>query len=122
MKTKIIAENAPKPAGPYSQAIVSDNRIYVAGQGPLNPVTGETPATVAEQTRQVLTNVKNILEAAGATMNDVVKVGAYLADMKDFAEYNQVYKEFFDEPYPVRTTVGAQLNNILVEVDVIAEK
>ena len=122
MKRKIVTGNAPKPAGPYSQAIVSGNTVYVAGQGPHNPATGEIPPDVAGQTRQVLTNIRNILEAADASLNDVVKVAAYLADMKYFSEYNEVYKQFFEEPYPVRTTVGAQLNGILVEIDVIAEK
>jgi len=123
MKSKVVTEKAPRSSGPISQAIVSGNFIFVAGQGPTDPATGKKGETVAEQTRQVLTNVKNILEAAGASMDDVVKVSAYLADMKDFAEYNEVYKEFFNDPYPARTTVGAQLvNNILVEIDVIAEK
>lgn len=122
MKSKIVTANAPVPAGPYSQAIISGNHVYVAGQGPLDPATGRTAGDVTGQTRQVLTNIKNILNAAGASMDDVVKVSAYLADMKYFSEFNEVYKQFFSEPYPVRTTVGAQLNNILVEVDVIAQK
>jgi 2-iminobutanoate/2-iminopropanoate deaminase len=121
MKEKVVTDKAPVPAGPYSQAIVKNNRIYVAGQGPLNPATGQKPETITEQTRQVLTNIKNILETAGASMSDVVKVSAFLADLKDFDAYNQVYKEFFADPYPARTTVGCQLSDILVEIDVIAE-
>lgn len=121
MKKKIVTDKAPIPAGPYSQAIINENRIYVAGQGPLNPETGKVPETVEEQTRQVLTNIKNILEAAQASMSDVVKVSAFLADINDFDAYNKVYKEFFTEPYPVRTTIGSQLSGILVEIDVIAE-
>ena len=122
MKSKITTTNAPVPAGPYSQAIVWGDHVYVAGQGPLDPATGKTAPDVAGQTRQVLTNIKNILGAAGVSMDNVVKVSAYLADMKYFSEFNEVYKQFFNEPYPVRTTVGAQLNAILVEIDVIARK
>lgn len=121
MKQKIQTNKSPKPAGKYSQGLKVGNRIYVAGQGPLDANKGEIPKTVKEQTRQVLTNIKNILEEAGATMNDVVKVTAYLADIKYFEEYNEVYEEFFQEPYPVRTTIGSQLADILVEIDVIAE-
>ncbi len=122
MKKAITTTLAPVPAGPYSQAIVDDHYVFVAGQGPLNPATKEVAPDVAGQTRQVLTNIKNILEAAGTSMAEVVKVSAFLADMKDFAAYNEVYKEFFPEPFPVRTTVGVQMVDILVEIDVIARK
>ena len=123
MKNKITTDKAPVPAGPYSQAIVSGNRVYVSGQGPLDPATGKIAGTTtAEHTRQVLTNIKYILEAAGSSMGDVVKVSAFLTDMKNFSEFNEVYKEFFTEPTPVRTTVGVQMVDILVEIDVIAEK
>jgi 2-iminobutanoate/2-iminopropanoate deaminase len=121
MKTVINTPLAPNPAGPYSQGLKIGNRVYVAGQGPKNASTGETPATIAEQTRQVLLNIQYILEAGGAQMSDVVKVTAHLADLKDFEAYNSVYKEFFNEPYPVRITVGSELANILVEIDAIAE-
>ncbi|MEB3100955.1 RidA family protein [Ferviditalea candida] len=121
MKQQIRTTLAPSAAGPYSQGIKKGNRIYVAGQGPLNAATGETPTTIKEQTRQVLLNIQHILEAGGATMDDVVKVTAHLSDLKYFDDFNSVYKEFFTEPYPVRTTVGSQLANILVEIDVIAE-
>lgn len=121
MKEKIVTSHAPMPAGPYSQGIKVGNRVYVAGQGPADATTGKVAETVEEQTRQVLLNVRSILEAAGAGMGDVVKVTAHLADLKDFQAYNEVYQEFFAEPFPVRTTVGSQLNNILVEIDVIAE-
>ena len=120
MKQAVKTDKSPVPAGPYSQALVTEHHIFVAGQGPVDVATGQKEATVAGQTRQVLLNIKNILKTAGATMNDVVKVSAFLADMKDFAEFNDVYKEFFTEPFPVRTTVGAQLADILVEIDVIA--
>ncbi|TVY00308.1 RidA family protein [Paenibacillus cremeus] len=121
MKKEIQTLLAPGPVGPYSQGIQVGNRVYVAGQGPLNPETGTVPETIEEQTRQVLTNIQNILTAAGATMDHVVKVTAHLSDLKYFDAYNSVYEQFFSRPYPVRTTVGSQLDNILVEIDVIAE-
>jgi 2-iminobutanoate/2-iminopropanoate deaminase len=122
MKKVIRTDKAPDPIGPYSQGLVCGNRVYVSGQGPRNPQTGTTPEGVAEQTRQVLKNIQSILEAGGATMDHVVKVTAHLANLeKDFHAYNEVYKEFFNEPYPVRITVGSQLFGILVEIDVIAE-
>lgn len=94
--------------------------IFVAGQGPLDPTTGTVPVGIEAQTRQVLRNVGSILEAAGATFDDVVKVTAHLADLRDFETFDHVYGKVFHEPYPVRTTVGSQLSTILVEVDVIA--
>ena len=122
MKQVIRTNNAPNPAGPYSQGLRVGNRIYVAGQGPANPATGKVESTqVEDQTRQVLKNIEAILTAGGATMDNVVKVTAHLADLKDFQAFNEIYKEFFNEPFPVRTTVGSQLNNISVEIDVIAE-
>ncbi|WP_029421402.1 RidA family protein [Alicyclobacillus macrosporangiidus] len=121
MKESIRTEAAPQPFGPYSQAVKAGNRIYVSGQRPIDVKTGEMPADIAGQARQVLKNVQAILQAAGATLDDVVKVNVYLADLNDFAAFNSVYAEFFHEPYPARTTIGAALRGILVEVDVIAE-
>ena len=121
MKKEIRTKSAPMPAGPYSQGIIVGNRIYVAGQGPLNPATGKVPEGIEDQTRQVLKNIQAILEAGGAKLDDVVKVTAHLADLKYFTAFNEVYKTFFKEPFPVRTTVGSQLKDILVEIDVIAE-
>lgn len=121
MKEKIVTNKAPMPAASYSQGLKVGNSIYVAGQGPLNVETGIIPQGVYEQTKQVLTNIKEILVAGGATMNDVVKVTAHLQNIEDFVEFNKAYGEFFEEPYPVRTTVESGLSNILVEIDVIAE-
>lgn len=122
MKTEVKTNNAPIPAGPYSQAILTNEYIFVAGQGPVDPATGKMPEGVAPQTRQVLLNLQSILEAAGSGMDKVVKVSAYLSDMADFTEFNNVYQDLFSKPYPVRTTVGAQLSGILVEIDVIATR
>lgn len=122
MKEKIMTQNAPQPSGPYSQGIRVGNRIYVAGQGPIYPKTGITTSNeIQGQTRQVLHNIQAILEAAGSSLDSVVKCTAHLSDLNDFNQFNEIYKEFFREPYPVRTTVGSQLKGILVEIDVIAE-
>lgn len=119
-KTAITIPNAPAPAGPYSQGIVANNFLFTAGFGPQDPVTGAVPESVGEQTRQVLRNISAVLAEAGAGFADVVKVTAHLQHLKrDFEEYNQAYKEFFPEPYPVRTTVGSDLYDILVEIDVV---
>jgi 2-iminobutanoate/2-iminopropanoate deaminase len=119
-KTAIITANAPQPAGPYSQGIVANGFLYTAGFGPQDPQTGEIAATVGEQTRQVLRNIEAVLAEHGATLNDAVKVTAHLEHLKaDFAEYNAAYAEFFSAPFPVRTTVGSQLADILVEIDVV---
>lgn len=121
MKKAIETNKSPMPAGPYSQGIQINKRIYVAGQGPLDVTTGKFPEGIQAQTRQVLQNIKNILEAGGASMDDVVKTTVHLTDLSYFQEFNQAYSEFFTAPYPVRTTVGSQLSGILVEIDVIAE-
>lgn len=122
MKKVIVTDKAPAPVGPYSQGIISGKRIYVAGQGPKDAVTGAMPEGVGEQTRKTLENVKAILEAGGATMDHVVKVTAHLKHLnEDFAAFNEVFKTFFKAPFPVRTTVGSDLLGILVEIDVIAE-
>lgn len=120
----VTTENAPKPAGPYSQAIIAGNTVYVAGQGPIDPATGQIViGTFEEQAVRTFENVKAILEAAGARMQDVVKVNAYLADLGDFAKYNEIYKRYFTEPYPARATVGCQLLfHTFIEVDCIAVK
>jgi 2-iminobutanoate/2-iminopropanoate deaminase len=120
-KTGIRTENAPQPAGPYSQGIVANGFFYTAGFGPQDPANGGAVAeSVADQTRQVLRNIQAVLAERGLTLDDCVKSTVHLADLADFAEFNGAYQEFFAEPYPVRTTVGSQLANILVEIDVVA--
>ncbi|SDS42883.1 RidA family protein [Jiangella sp. DSM 45060] len=112
---------APSPAGPYSHAAVAHGFLYTAGFGPQDPATGRVPDGVAEQTRQVLRNVGTVLAAHGLGFADVVKVTVHLQHLKrDFAAYNEPYEEFFRPPFPVRTTVGSDLMDILVEVDVVA--
>lgn len=119
-KTAFHTTNAPQPAGPYSQGILANGFFYTAGFGPQDPATGAVPESVGDQTRQVLRNVGAVLAEQGLTLDDSVKTTVHLADLADFAEFNEAYKEFFSEPYPVRTTVGSQLANILVEIDVVA--
>ncbi len=116
--------NAPNPVGPYSQARIAGNTIYVAGQGPINPKTGKVEiGTIEEQTTLTFENIKAILEAGGFSLSDVVKVTAYLTDLGDFGKYNEIYKKYFSEPYPARATVGCQLlMHTFIEVDCIAVK
>ena len=124
---KIIATtNAPAAIGPYSQAIDCGSFLVTSGQVPFDPATGEfVPGGITEQTRQVLTNVKAILEAAGLTMDNVVKTTVFLQNMSDFAAMNAVYAEFFTQgSYPARSAVevGALPRGALVEIETICVK
>ena len=120
-KTALHTTRAPQPAGPYSQGIEANGFLFTAGFGPQDPANGNAVAdTVADQTRQVLRNVRAVLSERQLTLDDCVKTTVHLADLADFAEFNTAYEEFFTPPYPVRTTVGSQLANILVEIDVVA--
>jgi len=121
MRKVIRTSAAPLPRGPYSQAIVANDFVFVAGQVPVNPQTNELElGDVGSETRRVLENIRAILEASGSSLGDVVRVGIFLADMKDFDAMNAVYREFFSVDPPARTTVGAQLPRIKVEIDCIA--
>lgn len=124
VKRKVQTEQAPRPVGPYSQAIVAGNTIYVAGQVPADPKTRE-PITgpFEDQAVRVFENIKAILEAAGTSMDNVVRVNVYLADLGDFRKMNEIYQRYFREDFPARTTVGAQLlSTYKIEVDCIAVK
>lgn len=121
-KKEIKSQHAPSPAGPYSQGIVAGDFVFVAGQRPIDPATGEIPADIQGQTRQVIKNIQSILAEHGCTLADVVRSSAYLSDLNHFHAMNEVYSEMFPLPYPVRTCIGAQLRGILVEIDVIAYK
>jgi len=121
MRKVIRTSDAPQPRGVYSQAIVADGFVFVAGQACVNPQTNEYEfGDIQEETRRTLQNIRAILEAAGSSMKDVVRVGVFLADIKDFAAMNEVYKQFFPEDQPARTTVGVQLPRIKVEIDCVA--
>ena len=121
----IHTENAPAAIGPYSQAIQAGNTIYVSGQLPIDPATGAFAGDdITAQTRQSLTNMKNILLQAGADMCDVVKTTVLLADIADFAATNAVYAEFFTAPFPARAAfqVACLPKNALVEIECVAVK
>lgn len=123
--TAIHTDNAPAAIGPYSQAIHAGSTIYVSGQLPIDPATGAFAGDdITAQTRQSLTNMKAILNAAGADMCDVVKTTVLLADIADFAAMNAVYAEFFTAPYPARAAfqVACLPKNALVEIECVAVK
>lgn len=122
---KVIATTqAPAAIGPYSQAIEVNGFVYASGQIPINPATGAFPEGIKEQTRQSLTNVKAILTEAGTDLSHVVKTTVYLDSMDDFAAMNEVYAEFFQQPYPARSAVAVEKlpKGALVEIEVIAAK
>ena len=125
MKNIISTAAAPAAIGPYSQAIDLGNLVITSGQLPIDPATGAFPEGIKEQTRQSLTNVKAILEAAGLTMDAVVKTTVFLSDMNNFGAMNEVYATFFTEGnYPARSAVEAARlpKDALVEIEVIATK
>lgn len=123
---KVVNTNkAPKAIGPYSQAIEANGLIITSGQLPIDPATGEfAPGGIKEQTRQSLTNAKAILEEAGIGLGNVMKTTVFLSDMNDFAAMNEVYAEFFSEPFPSRSAIAVKTlpKNALVEVECIAAK
>ena len=125
MRIAINTEHAPRPVGPYSQAIIEGDFIFCAGQGPGNPVTGQLElGDVKSETRRTLDNLKAVLEAAGSSLDKVVKCNVYLRDIKDFASMNEVYATYFSAPAPARTTIqaGALPGGIAVEIECIAKR
>lgn len=123
MKEIVSTENAPSAIGPYSQAIKTGNMVFVSGQIPIDPATGEFVSNdVTEQTEQVLKNLSAVLEAAGSSLNNVVKTTVFLADMNDFAAMNEIYGRFFSENKPARATVQAARlpRDARVEIECIA--
>ena len=120
----IKTEKAPAAIGPYSQAIEANGFVYASGQLPIDPATGQMPDGIQAQTRQALTNARAILETAGLGMHDVVKTTVLLADIADFAAMNEVYSQFFGEPYPARSAfaVKAVPKGALVEIECIAAR
>jgi 2-iminobutanoate/2-iminopropanoate deaminase len=116
-----LPADVPPPKGPYSPAVRAGDFVYASGQVPRDPVTGELAGNdVATQTKQTLSNLQRVLEQAGASLADVVSVTIYLARADDWGAMNAVYTEFFRTPYPSRTTVGAELRGILVEISAVA--
>ncbi|MCQ4448584.1 MAG: RidA family protein [Sulfolobales archaeon] len=125
MKEVVFTERAPRPIGPYSQAIRLGNLLFVSGQIPIDPATNEVAkGGIKEQTERVLENVKAILEAANMTLDDVVMAFVYLSDMADFPQFNEVYSRYFKERPPARVTVAVKSlpRDVKVEIAVIAGK
>lgn len=123
MNTAISTEKAPAAIGPYSQAVQGGNTVYVSGQLPIDPATGAFAGDdIKAQTRQSLTNIRSILETAGADMSKVVKTTVLLKDIADFGAMNEVYAEFFTAPYPARAAfqVAALPKDALVEIECVA--
>ena len=121
----IHTDKAPAAIGPYSQAIEVNGFVYASGQLPIDPATGNFPeGCVAAQTRQSILNAENILQAAGTDLKHVVKTTVYLADMADFGAMNEVYAQFFSEPFPARSAVAVKdlPKGALVEIEVLAAK
>jgi 2-iminobutanoate/2-iminopropanoate deaminase len=123
MRQRVQTDNAPAAIGPYSQAIKAGGFVFVSGQIPIDPKTGEfVSGGIAEQTEQVLKNVSAVLEASGSSLDQVVKTTVFLADMKEFSGMNEVYARFFTGPPPARATVAAAglPRDARVEIEVVA--
>ena len=125
MRKAVHTAKGPQPQGPYSQAIVEGDFVFVAGQGPINPETGKRELGDARsETKRIFANIRAILEAAGSSLDQVVTCNVYLRDINDFAAMNEVYQTFFSAPFPARTTIqaGALPGGIAVEIECIAKR
>ena len=125
MSKKIIStENAPAAIGPYSQAVDIGNLVFASGQIPFDPKTGTIPEGIEAQATAALTNAKSIVEAAGLTMDDVIKTTVFIKNMDDFAKINEIYATFFTGDYPARSCVEVSRlpKDVLIEVEVIAKR
>ena len=120
----ISTKNAPAAIGPYSQGVEMNGFVYASGQLPIDPATGKFPEGIKAQTRQALLNAQAILKEAGLSLSDVVKTTVLLSDIADFGEMNEVYAEFFSEPYPARSAFAVKSvpKGALVEIECIAAK
>lgn len=124
MKVKIESGNAPKAIGPYSQAVLVDDTLYVSGNIPVNPATGDVADGIVNQSKQVFENMKAVLNEAGMDFENVVKTTAFLTDLSNFATFNEIYASYFVAPYPARSCVEVSKlpKNVLVEIECIAKK
>ena len=124
MKKEISSLSAPKAIGPYSQAILSGDTLYVSGNMPVNPSDGGLPDGIEAQTKQVFENMKAVLKEAGMDFSDVVKTTAFLTDLGNFAAFNALYSDYFIAPYPARSCVEVSKlpKGVLVEVECVAKK
>ncbi|MCL6466581.1 MAG: RidA family protein [candidate division WOR-3 bacterium] len=124
MKQAVVSEQAPKPVGPYSQAVIVGSLVWCSGQIGIDPNTGTLVEGLEQQTEQIFNNLKAVLEKAGSGLERVVKTTVFITSMDNFARVNEVYARFFKEPFPARSTVevGALPKGALVEIEVIAER
>jgi len=124
MKKIIATDKAPAAIGPYSQAVEVNGLVYTSGVIPVDPATGNIPEGSVAQAEQAFTNMKNLVEAAGSSMDKVLKTTVFIKEMNDFAAINEVYAKYFPEPYPARSCVEvARLpKDVMLEIEVIAEK
>jgi 2-iminobutanoate/2-iminopropanoate deaminase len=125
MRKAVITDKAPRPIGPYSQAIVDGDLLFLAGQGPIDPATGVTNlGDIRSQTKLTLANIAAILDAAGSSLDNVIRCNVFLKDIGDFAAMNEVYAATFTAPYPARTTIqaGALPGGISVEIECVARR
>jgi 2-iminobutanoate/2-iminopropanoate deaminase len=120
MRQAIMVSGAVSPAGHYSHAVIANGFVFVAGQGPADPVTRKVTGSFEDQVRRTIDNVRIILEGAGAGLKDIVKAQVFLSDIRLFKAYDAVYREMVPGPPPARTTVAAMLNGIDIEIDCIA--
>ena len=120
---EIKTNRAPAAIGPYSQAVIMGDVVFTSGQSPVNPETGEIPEGAIAQAKQVFENIKNLLDASGTSINNVIKTTVFIQNMEDFSKINEVYQEYFTQPYPARSCVEvAKLpKGVLIEVEAIAE-
>ena len=123
-KKSISSEYGSKPIGPYSPAVSFNNLVFISGQIPVKPETGEVPNSISEQTEQVLKNIQIQIEAAGFKMDDILQCQVFLTDMGNFGAMNEVYSKFFNEPYPTRMAVevSALPKGVMIEIAAIAGK
>ncbi|MCB9992119.1 MAG: RidA family protein [Hyphomicrobiaceae bacterium] len=121
MRLAVDGPGLSEPGAPYSPAIIAGGFVFVSGQASIDPMTHEVFGNdIVSQTNGTVRNLEKVLNAAGCSLNDVVKINAYLADIGDFERFSRAYSRLFAEPRPARTTVGAALTGILVEIDCIA--
>ncbi|MGE5494970.1 MAG: RidA family protein [Burkholderiales bacterium] len=124
MELKLInTDEAPKAIGPYSQGIKTGDLVFTSGQIPVNPVDGTVPEGIERQARQALENLKAVLAAAGAELSDVIKTTVYIKDLSGFARVNEIYAEYFSEPYPARSCVEVSRlpKDVFIEIEAIAK-
>ena len=118
-KRQVSTPSAPPPGGAYSQAIAAGNLVFLAGQGPFKPSGEKVDGTFEDQARQTFSNLAAVAEAAGGSLADAVRVGVFLRDMDNFGSMNDIYREFFPDPWPARTTVQSDLPGFEIEVDAV---